>query len=81
MYERSQLPPQKKKKLIVLLKMEFAKAFDTIEHEAILQIMKFRGFNSMAEMEKFYIINRNFSYSFKWYSGKAVCLQMWCAQK
>jgi hypothetical protein len=29
-----------------ILKLEFAKAFDTIEHETILQIMKFRGFNS-----------------------------------
>jgi hypothetical protein len=33
------------KKPIVILKLDFAKAFDTIEHEAILQVMKLKGFN------------------------------------
>jgi hypothetical protein len=33
------------KKPIIILKLDFAKAFDTIEHEAILQVMKFKGFN------------------------------------
>jgi hypothetical protein len=33
------------KKLIIILKLDFAKAFDTIEHEAILQVMKHKGFN------------------------------------
>jgi hypothetical protein len=33
------------KKPFIILKLEFAKAFDTIEHEAILQILKFKGFD------------------------------------
>jgi hypothetical protein len=33
------------KKPIIIPKLDFAKAFDTIEHEAILQVMKFKGFN------------------------------------
>ena len=30
---------------MVILKLDFAKAFDTIEHEAILQIMEHKGFD------------------------------------
>jgi hypothetical protein len=33
------------KKPIIILKLEFAKAFDTIEHEAIIQVMQHMGFN------------------------------------
>jgi hypothetical protein len=33
------------KRPIVILKLDFAKAFDTIEHEAILKVMEFKGFN------------------------------------
>jgi hypothetical protein len=33
------------KKPIIILKLDFAKAFDTIEHEAILQILKYKGFD------------------------------------
>ena len=33
------------KKPIIIFKLDFAKAFDTIEHEAILQVMKCMGFN------------------------------------
>jgi retron-type reverse transcriptase len=33
------------KKPIVILKLDFAKAFDTIEHEVILQVMKHKGFD------------------------------------
>jgi hypothetical protein len=33
------------KKLIIILKLHFAKAFDTIEHEVILQVMKHKGFD------------------------------------
>jgi hypothetical protein len=33
------------KREIVLLKLDFAKAFDTVQHEAMLQIMKHMGFN------------------------------------
>jgi hypothetical protein len=29
----------------VILKLDFAKAFDTVEHEALLQVMKHKGFN------------------------------------
>jgi retron-type reverse transcriptase len=36
---------QSSKRPIVILKLDFAKAFDTIEHEAILQVMEFKGFN------------------------------------
>jgi hypothetical protein len=32
-------------KPIIILKLDFAKAFDTIEHEAILQILKYKGFD------------------------------------
>ncbi|XP_071674257.1 uncharacterized protein [Lolium perenne] len=34
------------KKPIIILKLDFAKAFDTIEHEAILQVMRYKGFNT-----------------------------------
>jgi hypothetical protein len=36
---------QASKKPIIILKLDFSKAFDTIEHEAILQVMKFVDFN------------------------------------
>jgi retron-type reverse transcriptase len=32
-------------KPIIILKLDFAKAFDTIEHEAILQNLKYKGFD------------------------------------
>jgi hypothetical protein len=35
------------KKSIIILKLDFAKAFDTIEHEAILQFMEHMGFNKL----------------------------------
>jgi hypothetical protein len=35
------------KKPIIILKLDFAKAFDTIEHEAILQVMENMGFNKL----------------------------------
>jgi hypothetical protein len=31
---------------IIILKLDFAKAFDTIEHEAIIQVMRHRGFDN-----------------------------------
>ena len=36
---------QASNKPIAILKLDFAKVFDTVEHEAILQIMRFKGFN------------------------------------
>jgi retron-type reverse transcriptase len=33
------------KKPIIIVKLDFAKAFDKIEHEAILQILKHKGFD------------------------------------
>jgi hypothetical protein len=30
-----------------VLKLDFEKAFDTIEHEAILKILKFKGFDDL----------------------------------
>jgi hypothetical protein len=36
---------QLSKKPIVILKLDVAKAFDTIEHEALIQVMKHKGFN------------------------------------
>jgi hypothetical protein len=38
---------QVSKKPIVIVKLDFAKAFDTIVHDAILQVMKHKGFNKM----------------------------------
>jgi hypothetical protein len=34
------------KKPVVIMKLDFAKAFDTIEHEAIIQVMRHMGFDS-----------------------------------
>jgi hypothetical protein len=33
------------RKPIIILKLDFAKAFDTIEHEAIIQVMRQKGFD------------------------------------
>jgi hypothetical protein len=35
---------QASKKPIVILKLDFAKAFDTVEHEALLEVMKYKSF-------------------------------------
>jgi hypothetical protein len=36
---------QASQNLIIILKLDFAKAFDTIEHESIIQVMRHKGFN------------------------------------
>ena len=33
------------KRPIVILKLDFEKAFDSLEHEAIVQILRYKGFN------------------------------------
>ncbi|XP_071677274.1 uncharacterized protein [Lolium perenne] len=38
---------QLSKKPILIVKLDFAKAFDTIEHKAILQILKYKGFDDV----------------------------------
>jgi hypothetical protein len=35
---------QASKKPIVIPKLDFAKAFDTVEHEDLLEVMKYKGF-------------------------------------
>ncbi|XP_071681176.1 uncharacterized protein [Lolium perenne] len=42
---KKQVSVRSSKRPIVILKLDFAKAFDTIEHEAILKVMEFKGFN------------------------------------
>jgi hypothetical protein len=37
---------QRSKKPILIVKLDFAKSFDTIEHDAILQIFEHKGFHS-----------------------------------
>ena len=35
---------QQSKRLILVLKLDFAKTFDTVEHNAVLEVMKHMGF-------------------------------------
>jgi hypothetical protein len=55
------------KKQIIILKLDFAKAFDTVEHSAMLEVMKHMGFPS----KWLHWINMLFS------SGQS-CLAEWC---
>jgi hypothetical protein len=38
---------QQSKRKVTVLKIDFEKAFDTIEHEAILKILKFKWFDDL----------------------------------
>jgi hypothetical protein len=40
-------PCHTSRKPIIILKLDFAKAFDTIEHETMLQVMQQMGFNEL----------------------------------
>ena len=46
------------RKPIVILKLDFGKAFDSIEHEAIFQILRAKGFNDrwISWLNNFYLL-------------------------
>ena len=63
------------KRPILDLKLDFEKDFDSIEHEAIFEIMKYKGFNAKWISRVNEIVDLwNFLSPFEWCGWQAICL-------
>jgi hypothetical protein len=58
-----------KKMPIINLKLDLTKAFDTIEHAAIIQVMKHKGFNGKWSGS---VVYWHFFYSTQWNSWQTI---------
>ena len=53
---------KKTKKEMVIIKLDFGKAFDRVEHEAILKILQTKGSHEMDQLDKRYFRIRHLYY-------------------
>jgi hypothetical protein len=63
---------------MVILKLDFEKAFDKLEHAAILDILKHKGLGGqMASLDFIDSWIGHITGSFEWGSGQTLSLQAW----